>query len=97
METTKKKWYEYPLTYPPVGSLVLVEFDTARDEWYKGIVLGFGDDADGEYCQFRWCEGPNVNKNHITMNQNLLNHFPLTQKTKNKKIHQKKKRVLTIF
>ena len=61
-ENTGKKWNEWPFSYPPVNTLALVEFDTARDEWYKGIVLGLGDDADGEFCLFRWVDGPNANK-----------------------------------
>ena len=62
-ETFKeKKWNECPFSYPPVNTLVLVEYDTARQEWYKGFVLALGDDADGEFCQFQWLEGPKTNQ-----------------------------------
>ena len=62
-ETFKeKKWNKYPFSYPPVNTLVLVEYDTARQEWYKGFVLALGDDADGEFCQFQWLEGPKTNQ-----------------------------------
>ena len=61
-EETDKKWNEDPLSFPPVNTLVLVEYDTARQEWYKGFVLALGDDADGEFCQFQWLEGPKTNQ-----------------------------------
>ena len=62
MAKIEKKWNEYPLSFPPVNTGVLAEFDTARSEWYKGFVLALGDDADGEFCQFRWVEGPKTNQ-----------------------------------
>ena len=62
-ETFKdEKWNEYPFSFPPVNTLALVEYDTARQEWYKGFVLALGDDADGEFCQFQWLEGPKTNQ-----------------------------------
>ena len=62
MAKIEKKWNEYPLSFPPVNTGVLAEFDTARQEWYKGFVLALGDDADGEFCQFQWLEGPRSNQ-----------------------------------
>ena len=62
MAKIEKKWNEYPLSFPPVNTGVLAEFDTARSEWYKGFVLALGDDADGEFCQFQWLEGPKTNQ-----------------------------------
>ena len=62
MAKIEKKWNEYPLSFPPVNTGVLAEFDTARSEWYKGFVLALGDDADGEFCQFQWLEGPMANQ-----------------------------------
>ena len=62
MAKIEKKWNEDPLSFPPVNTLVLVEYDTARQEWYKGFVLALGDDADGEFCQFQWLEGPKTNQ-----------------------------------
>ena len=61
-EEEDKKWNEWPFSFPPVNTLALVEFDTARDEWYTGFVLAIGDDADGEFCQFQWCDGPKTNQ-----------------------------------
>ena len=61
-EETDKKWNEWPFSFPPVNTLALVEFDTARSEWYKGFVLALGDDAYGEFCQFQWVEGPKTNQ-----------------------------------
>ena len=61
-EAEDKKWNEWPFSFPPVNTLALVEFDTTRNEWYKGFVLALGDDADGEFCQFRWLEGPKTNQ-----------------------------------
>ena len=62
-ETFKdKKWNEFPFSFPPVNTLALVEYDTARQEWYKGFVLALGDDTDGEFCQFQWLEGPRTNQ-----------------------------------
>lgn len=61
-EEEDKKWNEWPFSFPPVNTGVLVEFDTARQEWYKGFVLALGDDADGEFCQFQWLEGPKTNQ-----------------------------------
>ena len=62
-ETFKdEKWNEFPFSFPPVNTLVLAEYDTARQEWYKGFVLALGDDADGEFCQFQWLEGPKTNQ-----------------------------------
>ena len=62
MAKIEKKWNEDPLSFPPVNTGVLAEFDTARSEWYKGFVLALGDDADGEFCQFQWLEGPKTNQ-----------------------------------
>ena len=61
-EEENKKWNEWPFSYPPVNTLVLVEYDTARQEWYKGFVLALGDDADGEFCQIQWLEGPKIDQ-----------------------------------
>ena len=61
-EAEDKKWNEWPFSFPPVNTGVLAEFDTARSEWYKGFVLALGDDADGEFCQFQWLEGPKTNQ-----------------------------------
>ena len=62
IKTKDKKWNEYPFSFPPVNTLVLVEYDTVQQEWYKGFVLALGDDADGEFCQFQWLEGPKTNQ-----------------------------------
>ena len=61
-EDIDKKWNEWPFSFPPVNTLVLAEYDTVLQEWYKGFVLALGDDADGEFCQFRWLEGPKTNQ-----------------------------------
>ena len=61
-ETFKdKKWNEYP-SYPPVNTLALVEYDTARQEWYKGYIVCHGTDEEGYYCEFQWLEGPKTNQ-----------------------------------
>lgn len=62
-ETFKdKKWNEYPFSFPPVRTLALVEFDTARAEWYKGFIITHGVDEEGDYCGFEWLEGPKKNQ-----------------------------------
>ena len=61
-EEENKKWNEYPFSFPPVNTLALVEFDTARDEWYNGFIICHGMDECGCYCQFQWLEGPKTNQ-----------------------------------
>ena len=61
-EAEDKKWNEWPFSFPPVNTLALVEFDTARDEWYKGFIICHGMDECGCYCQFQWLEGPKTNQ-----------------------------------
>ena len=61
-EDIDKKWNEWPFSFPPVNTLALVEFDTARDEWYRGFIICHGMDECGCYCQFQWLEGPKTNQ-----------------------------------
>ena len=61
-EDIAKKWNEWPFSFPPVNTLALVEFDTARDEWCRCYIVSHGMDECGCYCQFQWLEGPKTNK-----------------------------------
>lgn len=61
-EAEDKKWNEWPFSFPPVNTLALVEFDTARNEWYKGYIISHGMDECGCYCQFQWLEGQRINQ-----------------------------------
>lgn len=56
------KWNEWSFSFPPVNTLALVEFDTARNEWYNGFIICHGMDECGCYCQFQWLEGPKTNQ-----------------------------------
>ena len=62
MAKTEKKWNEWPFSFPPVNTLALAEFNTTRDEWYKGFIICHGMDECGCYCQFQWLEGPRINQ-----------------------------------
>ena len=61
-EAEDKKWNEWPFSFPPVNTLALVEFDTARDERYRCFIICHGMDECGCYCQFQWLEGPRINQ-----------------------------------
>ena len=61
-EAEDKKWNEWPFSFPPVNTLALVEFDTARDEWCRCYIVSHGMDECGCYCQFQWLEGPKTNQ-----------------------------------
>lgn len=61
-EAEDKKWNEWPFSFPPVNTLALVEFDTARNEWYRGFIICHGMDECGCYCRFQWLEGPKINQ-----------------------------------
>ena len=61
-EVEDKKWNEWPFSFPPVNTLALAEFDTARDEWCRCYIVSHGMDEYGCYCQFQWWDGPRINQ-----------------------------------
>lgn len=87
----EKKWNEYPFSFPPVRTLALVEFDTARAEWYKGFIISHGVNEEGDYCGFEWLDGPKINQiNYYYTPESFRSLLPVENKEEKDSTKQEK-------